>query len=163
MARTLRRVQGFEAPAEALLAAVTDPEFVQARVKPGTAAGAEVREIARDAGRLVQELRSDDYARTRTGGIDRSRIEPSVTRYEWDLAARTCRWTWQGPQDARVGLRGRIAVRPAAAGSELETEFEVDVRVPLIGGLIERVIAGEIEEDLPRFERLVREALARRR
>jgi hypothetical protein len=61
-----------------------------------------------------------------------------------------------------VGLKGRIAVRAAGAGSELETEFEVDVRIPLIGGVIERIIAGEIEGDLPRFEREVRAALARR-
>jgi hypothetical protein len=162
MAKTLRRVQGFDVAPDVLLAAVTDPEFVKQRMKPGTSAGATVREVSRDAVRLVQELHSDDYARTRVGGIDRSRIEPSTTRYEWDLAARECRWTWRGPQDARVGLRGRIAVRAAGAGSELETEFEVDVRIPLIGGVVERIIAAEIEEDLPRFEREVRAALARR-
>jgi hypothetical protein len=161
MAKTLRRVKGFDAPPDRLLAAVTDPEFVKARRKPGTSAGGTVREVARDERRLVQELESEDYARTRTGGIDRSRTEVSVTTYEWDLAARRCSWTWRGPQDARVGLRGRIAVRAAGAGSELETEFEVDVRIPLIGGVIERIIAGEIEEDLPRFEELVRAALAR--
>ncbi|MBN1769962.1 MAG: DUF2505 family protein [Deltaproteobacteria bacterium] len=162
MAKTLRKVKTFDASPDALLAAVTDPEFVKRRMKPGTSAGAAVREVSRDERRLVQELDSDDYARTRTGGIDRTRIEPSVTHYEWDLAARTCVWTWRGPQDARVGLRGRIAVRAAGAGSELETVFEVDVRIPLIGGLIERVIAGELEEDLPRFEQEVRAALARR-
>ena len=162
MARTLRRVKGFDVAPDVLLAAVTDPEFVKQRMKPGTSAGATVREVSRDAARLVQELHSQDYARTRTGGIDRSKIEPSVTLYEWDLPARRCNWTWRGPQDARVGLKGRIAVRPAGAGSELETEFEVDVRVPLIGGMIERIIAGEIEGDLPRFEEAVRSTLARR-
>jgi len=162
MARTLRRVRAFDVAPDLLLAAVTDPEFVKARVKPGTAAGATVREVSRDATRLVQELRSDDYARTTTGGIDRSRIEPSVTSYEWDLRTRRCTWAWRGPQDARVGLKGRVAVRPAGAGSELETEFDVEVRIPLIGGVIERLIAGEIEEDLPRFDELVRTSLARR-
>lgn len=162
MAKTLRRVQGFDVSPDALLAAVTDPEFVKTRMRPGTSAGATVREVSRDVARLVQELHSDDYARTRTGGIDRSRVEPSVTRYEWDLGARSCEWTWRGPQDARVGLTGRIVVRAAGAGSELETEFRVDVRIPLIGGVIERIIAGELEEDLPRFEREVRTALARR-
>ncbi|NMC69825.1 MAG: DUF2505 family protein [Myxococcales bacterium] len=161
MAKTLRRVRRFDVPPDRLLAAVTDPEFIQTRPKPGTSAGTAVREVSRDASRLVQELHSQDYARTRTGGIDRSKIEPSITLYEWDLPARQCRWVWRGPQDARVGLRGRIAVRGVDGGSELETEFEVDVRLPLIGGMIERIIAGEIEEDLSRFEQEVRAALAR--
>jgi hypothetical protein len=90
MSKTLRRVQGFDVAPEVLLAAVTDPEFVKQRMKPGTSAGATVREVSRDAARLVQELHSDDYARTRTGGIDRSHIEPSTTLYEWDLAAQRC-------------------------------------------------------------------------
>jgi hypothetical protein len=162
MARTLHRVSRYDVAPEALLAAVTDPEFVRARVKPDTSAGATVREVTRDSVRLVQELHSDDYRRTKTGGIDRTRIEPSITTYEWDLPARRCAWTWRGPQDTRARLAGRIAIRAAGAGSELETEFEVDVRIPLLGGVIERIIASEIEGDLPRFDELVREALARR-
>jgi hypothetical protein len=162
MARTLRRVNRYEVAPDVLLAAVTDPEFVRARVKPDTAAGATVREVSRDSVRLAQELRSEDYKRTKTGGIDRTRIEPSTTTYEWDLPARRCAWTWRGPQDSRVRLAGRIVIRAAGAASELETEIEVDVGIPLLGGVIERIIASEVEGDLPRFDDLVRRTLARR-
>jgi hypothetical protein len=161
MSRILRRVSRFDASAEQMLAAATAPDFLQARVKPGTSAGASVVEVARDGRRLVQELISQDYARTKTGGIDPSRTARSVTRYVWDLSTRRCTWDWRGPEQDRIRLSGTIAVHACGAQTELEAEFQVDVRLPLIGGLVERIIASEIEADLPRFEALVREIVAR--
>jgi hypothetical protein len=155
MTATLRRNSTFEASPERVLAAATDPEMVKARVKPGTSAGCSVREVSRDEARLIQELDSDDYARTKTGGLDRSRVERSVTRYEWDLAARHCSWTHRGGFE-KVRLAGTIDIRPSAAGAELSTTFEIDVHMPLIGRMVERMIASELEEDLPRYEALFR-------
>ena len=156
----LRRNAQFDAPADRLLSAATDPELLRARITPGTSAGSSVREVSRDSARLVQELVSQDYARTKTGGLDRSRIEGSVTRYEWDLASRHCTWIWSGPRPDRVRLSGTIDIRPSGAGSELHTEFEIEVRIPLIGRMVERIMRSEIEGDLPRYEALVRRAVS---
>jgi hypothetical protein len=155
MTVTLRRNALFDASPERLLSAATNPELLHGRVKPGTSAGTTVREVARDGARLVQELESEDYAHTKTGGLDRNRIERSVTRYEWDLGSRHCTWSWKGGSD-RLRLTGTIDIRPSGAGAELCTNFEIEARVPLIGRMIERMMASEIEEDLPRYEALVR-------
>lgn len=160
MTATLRRSTVFEASPERLLAAATDPVMVKARVKPGTSAGCSVREVLRDGTRLVQELDSDDYARTKTGGLERSRIERSVTRYEWNLGSRHCSWTHRGGLE-KVKLAGTIDIGPSAAGAELATTFEIDVHMPLIGRMVERMIASEIEEDLPRYEALFRAEVSR--
>jgi hypothetical protein len=159
MTVTLKRTSVFDAPPDQLLAAATDPELLRKRVKPGTSAGTAVREVARDATRLVQELDSEDFARTKTGGLDRSRTERSVTRYEWDLVARHCAWSWRGGLD-RVRLTGTIDIRASGSGAELTTRFEIEARIPLLGRVIERMMASEIEADLPRYEALFQAALA---
>ena len=78
-----------------------------------------------------------------------------MTRYEWDLVSRHCAWSWKGGFD-RVRLRGTIDIRASSGGAELCTNFQIDAKIPLIGRMIERMIASEIEEDLPRYEALVR-------
>jgi hypothetical protein len=160
MTVTLRRNALFDASPERLLSAATNPELLRERVTPGTSAGTSVREVARDRARLVQELESEDYARTKTGGLDRNRIERSVTRYEWDLSSLHCAWSWKGGSD-RIRLKGTIDITPSGAGAELCTNFEIEAKVPLIGRMIERMMASEIEEDLPRYEALVRAEISR--
>jgi hypothetical protein len=160
MTVTLRRNALFDATPERLLSAATNPELLRERVKPGTSAGTNVREVGRDGARLVQELESEDYARTRTGGLDRYRIERSVTRYEWDLGSRHCAWSWKDGSD-RIRLTGTIDIRPSGSGAELFTNFEIEAKVPLIGRMIERMMASEIEEDLPRYEALVHAEVSR--
>jgi len=162
MAKALRKVSRFDVPVDRLLSAVTDPELVKGHVRPGTSAGTSVREVSNDGKRLVQELISQEYARTMTGGLDKSKTERSVTSYDWDLPALRCTWSWKGGSSERVRIAGRIALRSAGTGCELDSEFEFEVKVPLMGGVIEKMIAGEIEADLPRFDALVREHLARK-
>ncbi len=160
MTVTLRRSAVLDTTPERLLAVATDPKMLQQRVKPGTSAGTTVREVARDGARLVQELESEEYARTKTGGLDRSRIERSVTRYEWDLSSGHCAWSWKGQSD-RIRLTGTIDIKPSGPGAELSTSFEIEVKVPVIAGMVERMVASEIEEDLPRYEAWIRAEISR--
>ncbi|MBN1605379.1 MAG: DUF2505 family protein [Polyangiaceae bacterium] len=162
MTVTFRRSAVFDASPDRLLSAVTDPELLRKRVKPGTSAGTTVREVVREEARLVQELESEDYARTKTGGLDRSRTERSVTRYEWDLVARHCAWSWKGGFDW-VRLTGTIDIRASGTGAELSSSFEIEAKIPLIGRMVERMMASEIEQDLPRYEALFAAELSRPR
>jgi hypothetical protein len=159
MTFSLQRNTRFDTSTHRLLLAVTDPELLHARVKPGTSAGTSVREVSREGTRLVQELVSQDYARTKTGGLDQSRIEPSVTRYVWDLESRRCVWHWSGQQPDRVRLSGTIDIRPLGTASELCARFEMEVKIPIVGRMIERIMAAEIEGDLPRYEAWVKRAV----
>jgi hypothetical protein len=161
MTRSVRTTSRFDATPDRLVAALTDPAYLEARVSPGSSAGIKVQEVARDAQRLVQEVRSEDYARTMTGGFDRSRTAPSVTTWTWDLAARRATWTWRTEQEARVKIRGSVAVQAAGAGSEMVSEFEAEVKIPLMGGMIEKSIVEEVGKDQARIDGLVRAALAR--
>jgi hypothetical protein len=110
-------------------------------------------------------VHAQEYARG-LAGVDRSRTDPATTTYEWDLSDRSCRWRYLGVRGARVGLSGSITIRPApgepAAGaraSQVTYEFDIDVRVPLVGGLIEKLIAGEVEKGAQAYEQYLRKRL----
>ena len=157
MARTLGRTSRLPVEPDALVTVLTDEAFLIARHTGETAASATVPERRRDGDRLTIGVEADEYARTLTG-VDRSRTERARITYTWDVRRRSCAWRWRGAQGARVGIEGTMRVRPPAGGgggSEIESEFTVEVRLPLIGGAIERRILAEIVAGLPRLEDLI--------
>jgi hypothetical protein len=165
MAKHLEQTARIPRTPDELLATLSDPEVLADQAKLQGAREARVVELRRDAACLVQEVHLEEYARGLTG-VDRSRTEPATTTYEWDLADRSCRWRYLGSRGERVGLRGSITIRPApgepavgALASEVTYAFDIDVRVPLVGGLIERLIAAEVEKGSQAYEQYLRQRL----
>jgi hypothetical protein len=161
MAASFRRSASFAAPPDDVVAVITSHEFLVARHGLQDAAAVRPRDQVRDERRLVQVVDVDEYARTLTG-TNRSQTEPAVTTYEWDLEARRCRWQYRGPHGERVRVGGEFRVAAAAGGCELSSQFEVSVDYPLVGRVIEKRVLADIQGGLAGFDRLVREALARR-
>ncbi|HOX46345.1 MAG TPA: DUF2505 family protein [Myxococcota bacterium] len=152
MAKHLTQTALIPRSPDEVLATLNDPGVLVDQARLQGAKEARVEETRRDARRLVQVVHLQEYARGLTG-VDRSRTDPAATTYEWDLGDRSCRWRYLGVRGERVGLSGSITIRPApgepAAGaraSQVTFAFDIDVRVPLLGGLIERLIAREVEK-----------------
>jgi hypothetical protein len=74
--------------------------------------------------------------------------------------------TWRPVGDGRVrgqvsvsapaGLgsgRGQAWLAPAGSGSRLRFAATVEVKIPLVGGKLERAIGGELAENIPAFQR----------
>jgi hypothetical protein len=160
MSKTLTKQGRLAAPVDRVLALLTDPAFVERRHLAQGAVAVTVTERERTADRLVQAAELTEHARTRTGGVDRTRTEPATTTYTWDLRARRCAWQYLGPQRDYIRLGGTIRLEPAGDGTLLHAGFEVAVSVPLIGRVIEGVILKEIDGFEPTYLALVREGLA---
>lgn len=160
MASNFHNERTYAVPANVLFDIVTDPEFLAARHERQGAVEARVKELARQETRLIQEVETDEYART-IKGEDKRRIEIAFTRYEWDLRDRRGAWEYSGSRGKRLRIAGRIAVAPEAEASRLVSDFEVEVRAPLIGRLIEKRILAEIEASLPAVESLTEEFCSR--
>jgi hypothetical protein len=107
------------------------------------------------AGRLEYEVRYMEYARTTTGKIDRSKTVHALTRSVWDGGAQTLRWTYTTETSERFRMEGLY--RLSARGEETHVDYQVtiDVRVPLIGGKIAKMVAKGYEESLPRIKALL--------
>jgi hypothetical protein len=160
MAKTHKRTMTLDLPPDDLVAVLTDPEYHVAREKAQDALDVRVQEVSRSGDRLVFEVHVTQHARGKTG-IDRSRTEQAVTTTTWDLRARRASWEYRDPHSDRVTVRGTMKVEPAGERSTLVDEMHVEVRIPLIGGQIEKMILKGVEEGWPKYERVVRDFAAR--
>lgn len=160
MAKKDEHVMRFDMAPDDLVAILTDPEFQVLREKTMGSLEARVSDVERDGDRLRYKVHTKDYARGMTG-IDRSKTEDNRVDYEWDLAARRGDWTYHGAQSKMARVWGSLRVEPDGDGARLTNAFEVDVKVPLMGGKIEKMVLKEVAKSWPQYESAIRQFAAR--
>ena len=110
-------------------------------------------------GDLVFEVRSTEYKRKKTGGIDRSGTVESKIRNTYDARARTLSWVYEGAGSRWVSVTGIYRLTPTERGTHVIHDISIEVNIPLIGGRIAKMISGEFDAATRRFERLLRDQL----
>ena len=150
----------FPVSPDRMLAIMTDHELVSRRHRQQGALEVGITDRREGEHVLVQEVALREYHRTMRG-IDPDKVVDAHTSYRWDLDARICTWRYRGDRGEQVQIDGRIAILPAEQGAEVQSEVQVKVPVPLIGSVIEKRIAREIDEGFAPFEKLLREFCAR--
>jgi hypothetical protein len=95
-----------------------------------------------------------EYARTRTGGIDRSRTTHGRTVSSWDGRGQLS-WRYESESNARITISGVYRLAPERDGTRVENEIRVEVRVPLIGTQIAKLVAREIEQGRGEMQQLL--------
>ncbi len=105
--------------------------------------------VSKTPERVVLRLRTSEHGRTKTGGIDRSRVLHSTTDSEVDLRQRVVTWRYGTEDGSRVRLSGTLRVEQAPGGSQVVQAVNIEVSVPLIGGQIAKLIGREMEKSLP--------------
>lgn len=149
MPRQITHRSTSEFPAERVYSAMTDPEYLDARLEQLGGPGAALLEHSVD----------DDGARYRLRhGVDADVVPPMVrSLVAGDLVIeRTETLTQAGPGRYTGTVAVSIPGTPASAsgvmrlvdiegGSEFVVDAAVTVRVPLLGGKIESMVAGQIE------------------
>ncbi len=162
MARTWSTTTTFDVAAGRLLEVMTDESFVVEQHKLDAAViDAELKEVSRTPTRLIQEIRATEYGRGLTG-LDRSKRERSTVTFDWDLPALRCAWSYAGEHGGRVQVRGEDRIEAAGERARLTSTWHVEVKIPLVGGQVEKLVLREVEKDRPRYEALLRRHLAAR-
>jgi hypothetical protein len=105
--------------------------------------------VSRTPEHVVFRLRTSEYARTKTGGIDRSRVLHSTTDSEVDLRGRVVTWRYGTEDGSRVRLSGTLRVEQVPEGSRVVQAVDIEVSIPLIGGQIAKLIGREMGKTLP--------------
>lgn len=147
----------FHATADDMLAILTDPELITRQQQQQGAVEVSVQSEPAAPNRLRQQVDMISYAQG-LRGIDRSKTEPTNLTYEWDLARRAGVWHFEGPQGDKVQIDGAIRIEQLDRETTVvHSEFTINVHVPLIGSLIEKVIARQIKGGFAPFEALLRE------
>ena len=118
---------------------------------------AEFKLIERTEQRVVFEVHYQEYKRSRLGRIDKSGTNPGKTHNTYDTGARTLRWVYSSPATGdRFSLTGQWSIEPRGDGCRLTYSADLEIRIPLIGNKIAKLIAKEVEDDFPRLERIIR-------
>ncbi|PKN46241.1 MAG: hypothetical protein CVU59_06620 [Deltaproteobacteria bacterium HGW-Deltaproteobacteria-17] len=138
-----------------LLAVLTNPEFEVAKQKDVSGAlDANVKETKRTDAELGYEIHSTEYAKGMTG-VDKSKTESILIKTRWNLKERHAEWTWEGPQGKKVIVSGSMHIKPQGDHSSLVSTLDVEVKIPLVGGQVEKMVIKEIDKSWPKFDALV--------
>lgn len=156
MAKRHVQTSFYNFPPELVLEVLIDPDFQVAREKVHGNPAAFVREISRTDTRLVYEVHTTEYVKGVTG-IDKSKTEQTVCTYDWDLARAKCTWEYKGSHANRVRVWGNIEVVGARGGTEVPSDFNVNVSIPLVGGKVEKVVITEAAKGWERWENTIKE------
>ncbi len=156
--------QAFELPYpwQKVAEVMCDPDFNCDREKLRDATVSCVFEPV-DEGELatVFELRAKEHKRKKTGGLDKGTTIETVTKCRWDVKARQQTWDYFG-QDARMKLSGIYKVEPLGEEKTRFThEVTIEVKIPLIGKQIAKMIAREFERPDDRYPKLMERYLDR--
>jgi hypothetical protein len=96
-----------------------------------------------------------EYKRTKLGRIDKSGTVGASTRCTYTRATSTLEWVYSNEASTRITLRGRHRLEPEGERTRLRYEMEIDVRIPLIGDQIAKLIVKEFDTDLARTIALI--------
>ncbi len=162
MAQELQKKTHFNTDSDTLLGILTNHEFVAAKEMATGSLSARVVELSRDGDTLKYEVHTEEYARGMTG-VDKSRREKNVTTTTWNLAARTCSWTHRANNAFadRVTVSGTQRIVASGSGTDLHSTFSVDIRVPLVGKRIEKIVLEEVDKAWVKYDQTIRTFLAR--
>ncbi len=103
-----------------------------------------------------QELRfvmhSQEYARKKTGGLDRKKVLPTSMTSVYRRADDTLTWDYRdAAAGTRMVLRGTYRLTAHGNHCRMVHEVEIEVRVPIIGRQIAKFIARQFEKDYGRY------------
>lgn len=157
---TIKKTRTLDISREKLINILTNPEFEVAReTKANGSLEAKVKELSRTDSTLEYEIQVKEYAKGVTG-IDKSKTENNTYTYKWDLKNYKADWTYKmSSHGGSVKVFGSIVISDKGGKSQLDNAVNVEIKIPLIGGKIEKKVLSEIENGWPNYDRIVDEWL----
>lgn len=160
----MKVTQSFLLPhkAEKVVEVLCDPDFNVAREKLRDGVISSEFHLLREAeNETLFELRSTEYKRKKTGGLDRSAQVQTVTECRYDPRGRRLSWQYRGEGGKMIQLGGVYFVEAKGDQTRFTHEVSIEVKIPIIGKQIAKLIAKEFESRDERYERLWKQYLER--
>ncbi len=162
MAQELIKKTRFNVDSDTLLNVLTDPEFVVAKEMATGSLEAHVNQLSDDGTTLKYEVHTQEYARGLTG-VDKSKREKNVTTTTWNRVTHSCTWTHTSDNSFadRITVSGTQKIASAGASAcELNSTFKVDIRVPLVGKKIEKLVLEEVDRAWAKYDATIEQFIA---
>ncbi len=150
----------YDCKADTLYGVITSGDFHKARSALLDNPKTEIKEVELTETVRRFEVHATEYAKGITG-IDKSKTEQSVGYYTCKLKERTVEWNYVGAQGKRAKVWGDMAVVETGKGARVTQNFNVNIKIPLLGGKIEKMVSKKTAEFWPKYEKLVDEWVAK--
>jgi hypothetical protein len=154
MAKTYSFTDRFDADRDRVQELMTDPalrEQEAVEIARALEAHCEVEEPREGLKRLV--VHQKEYGRGMDGKKDESRIEDVTLTIDWDTDDYACTWTWSmASQKDRVRVNGSTKLLDDGGGCKVLEEGRVEVKVPMIGKMIEGKVVEGISRARPKWK-----------
>lgn len=137
-------------PPEKMARAMRDPEHIERNEKKRDALEVNIKDIEKTDKRHVYEIHSVNYSRS-IKGVDRTKTENVVNRVTWDLEKLEGNWKVAISNREKVSVTGGYKVAPDGAGSKVTMYVSIDIRIPLVGKVAERIVEGKFVEEWPKY------------
>ncbi len=161
MTKTYKFKDHFDASRDRIQELLTDPKVREAEaleVARSLEASCTLTEPRPGIKKLV--VKEKEYARGMDGKKDTSRTEDITLTIDWDTSAYRCDWTWSmASQAERVLVSGSTTLLADGDSCNVIEEGRVQVKVPMIGKMIEGKVVGGIEKARPRWVAWFKEKL----
>jgi len=105
------------------------------------------------------EVEVTHYKRKKTGKLDRSVTEESVTHYRFDKRTKVLHWRHEGSEGPRVDVHGETHFHPAGSGTRIERDVTIRIDVPIVGRGLAKLVEKEFRKGFDDIERVIREML----
>lgn len=160
MAKRSEHISRFKTDQARLLEILVNEDFQVQREKAQGAVSASVTNYKRTDNQVTYDVHTVEYAKGITG-VDKTKTETADAHYTWNLATKTCEWTYQ-PNNAfasKVKVWGSMKMRTVGEETELYSDFNINIGIPLIGGKAESMVLAEVEPGWARHDEVVVEFL----
>lgn len=134
---------GYRVSADALYAALSDPDHLKRRAEAAGHRNVSVKRTERGDG---CEIRIERDIEAEIPAFAKKVVNPVnhvVTLMEWKRAGDGWTGSYRADVNARIRIEARFTIRPAGSGSEYTEDYSAKVDVPLIGGKIASVVDKE--------------------
>lgn len=151
-------------PVEKVAEVLIDPAFNVAleELREGVVSS-EFRMLRDGATEKTFELRTKEYKRTMTGGLDRSTTVESTTTSRYDPKGRRLTWDYKGEGGGMVRIGGVYSIQPRGEAETAFThEVSIEVAIPILGKQIAKLIARQFETHDDRYEKLWKQFLEKK-
>lgn len=146
----LDRSFNIDAPPEKVCRAMRNPALIEESERARDALSVKITQREETEGRHQYEVLVMSPART-VKGIDKTKSEENRTVVTWDLPRLAATWSWTGVHGPKVKIDGGYELRAAGAGASLRMWAEIDIGLPLVGGMIEKKVKEGFETAWPDY------------
>lgn len=160
MAKRSEHVVRFKTDPQRLLEILVNEDFQVKRERAQGAVSASVTNYARTDSQVTYDVHTVEYAKGITG-VDKTKTENAKAHYIWDLKSKSCQWTYASNNafSDRVKVWGSLRIKELPGETELVSDVNIEVKIPLIGGKAESMVIAEVEPGWLRHDEVVNQFL----